>query len=151
VTTKTDNADLARRGLREIWDERLDATAHEMMAPTAVGHLEGLTTRGAQEFLDARAFILNAFPDFKLVIEDLLAQGENVVFRWAASGTHRGELLGVAPTQKRVNFSGITWQRWSNGKLVEGWDCWNQGRVMAELEAHAATAAADAAAAPPAA
>jgi len=147
VTTETKNGELARRWLREIWDERNDATIRELLHPAAVGHLEGLTTHGPEEFLAARAFILNAFPDFKLVVEDLLAQGESVVFRWAASGTHGGELLGVEPTNKRVSFSGITWMRWSDGKLVEGWDCWNQGGVLAELQGHAAAAAAAAKAA----
>ena len=140
MTTETENAELARRWLREIWDERKDATVHELLHPKAVGHLEGLTTSGPTEFLAARAFILNAFPDFKLVVEDLLAQGDNVVFRWAASGTHRGQLLDVAPTNRPVSFTGITWMRWVEGKLVEGWDCWNQGGVMAELQAHAGAA-----------
>ena len=144
MTTETENAELARRWLREIWDERKDATVRELLHPDAVGHLEGLTTSGPEEFLAARAFILNAFPDFKLVVEDLLAKGEHVVFRWAASGTHRGALLDVAPTNRKVSFSGITWMRWSDGKLVEGWDCWNQGGVMAELQAPAAAAPAKA-------
>ena len=144
MTTEAKNAELTRRWLRGNWEERTDAIVHELMHPEAVGHLEGLTTHGIREFLGARAFILNAFPDFKLVVDDLLAQGDNVVFRWTASGTHGGKLLEVAPTNKRVSFSGITWMRWSEGKLVEGWDCWNQGGVMAELQAPAAVAPAKA-------
>ena len=140
MTNESPNAELARRWLREVWDERRDATVHEMMHADAVGHLEGLTTRGPQPFLEARAFILDAFPDFKLATDQMIAQGDNVVFRWTATGTHDGALMDVPPTGKRVTFSGITWQRFENGKLVEGWDCWNQGGMMAELQAHAAAA-----------
>ena len=137
---ETQNADLARRWLREIWDQRREATVHEVMHPDAVGHLEGLTTRGIPQFLEARAYILNAFSDFKVVAEQVLAQDENVIFRWVASGTHDGPLMDVPPTRKHVTFRGMTWQRFENGKLVEGWDCWNQGQLMAELQAHAAAA-----------
>jgi predicted ester cyclase len=42
-----------------------------------------------------------AFPDFRSVIEDQIAEGDKVVTRWRASGTHQGEFRGIAPTGKR--------------------------------------------------
>jgi predicted ester cyclase len=62
--------------------------------------------------------------------------------RWAAEGTHRGELLGIAATGLHIAIRGMTWLRLSNGRIVEGWDSWNQGRLMSELQAAAASAAA---------
>ncbi len=55
--------------------------------------------------------------------------------RWAATGTHAGEGLGFAPTNKRVSFHGVTWLRMENGKIAEGWDNWNQDRLFAEMAA----------------
>ena len=48
-------------------------------------------------------------------------QGETVALRWTGSGTHQGELMGVAPTSKQVNSSGNTFLRLENGKIAEEW------------------------------
>jgi predicted ester cyclase len=52
---------------------------------------------------------------------------------WSASGTHRGEFSGVAPTGKPVRFGGMTWLRFREGRLVEGWDSWDAGGLVQQL------------------
>jgi predicted ester cyclase len=130
-----ENAALARRWFDDLWNKRLDATVHELLDPGAVGHLEGLVVRGVDEFLAARAFILNAFPEFHMTVEDTVAQGDNVAIRWSGTGVHGGELMGIQPTNRTVSVRGLTWLRFSNGRIVEGWDAWNQGRLISELQA----------------
>ena len=75
---------------------------------------------------DVKRFIgefRQAFPDFRTTIEYLVAEGDMVVTRWRASGTHQGEFRGIAPTGKPVAMSGIGVFRFSNeGKVVESWD-----------------------------
>ena len=63
----------------------------------------------------------SAFPDFQLVIEDQIAEGDKVVTRVTFQGTHRGEYRGVAPTGKQVRYSGIAIDRIVEGKVVEMW------------------------------
>jgi len=63
-----------------------------------------------------------AFPDVRLTIEDMVAEGDKVAVRWAWSGTHRGEYMGIAPTGKEVTYTGITIHRITGGKIVESWD-----------------------------
>ena len=64
-----------------------------------------------------------AFPDFRTTIEYQVAEGDMVVTRWRASGTHQGEFRGIAPTGKPVAMSGIGVFRFSDeGKVVESWD-----------------------------
>ena len=135
--TATDHAALVRRWLEEVWNQRRDDTVHELLDPEAVGHLEGVVTRGVPDFLAARSFLLQAFPDLRVVPEAILAAGDEVTFRWSAEGTHRGELLGIPATGQAIKFRGMTWLRFSNGRIVEGWDHWNQGRLMSELQAAA--------------
>jgi steroid delta-isomerase-like uncharacterized protein len=135
--TATDNAALVRRWLDEVWNQRRDATVHELLDPNAIGHLEGVVTRGVPDFLAARAFLLDAFPDLRVTAEGILAEGDEVTFRWSAEGTHRGDLLGIPATGQPIQFRGMTWLRFSNGRIVEGWDHWNQGRLMSELQAAA--------------
>jgi steroid delta-isomerase-like uncharacterized protein len=62
-----------------------------------------------------------AFGDFRFTVEDQLAEGDKVTTRWTWRGTHTGEFLGVAPTNKEVMMSGITVHRMRDGKIQEGW------------------------------
>lgn len=128
------NAALARRWFDEVWNERRDETVHELLHPDAVGHLEGLVTRGVSDFFKARAFLTDAFPDLQLSVEEVIAQGDHVAARWSVQGTHSGDLLGIPATGTPVAFRGMTWLRFSNGRIVEGWDAWNQGTLMTDLQ-----------------
>ena len=130
----SENTALARRWFEEVWNKRRDATVHELLDPDAVGHLEGLVTHGPAEFLNARSFLLGAFPDLNITVEKTIAEGDNVALRWSVKATHRGDSLGMPATGKSVSFRGITWLRFSNGRIVEGWDSWNQGRLNSELQ-----------------
>jgi predicted ester cyclase len=62
-----------------------------------------------------------AYPDWTLVIEELVTEGDWVSARWRARGAHTGELEGVAPTGKRDEFVSTTVVRLVNGKIVELW------------------------------
>ena len=62
-----------------------------------------------------------AYPDWMLVIEDLVAEGVWVTARWRARGTHPGELEELAPTGKWDAFVGTTVVRLVDGQIVELW------------------------------
>ena len=62
-----------------------------------------------------------AFPDARFVVEDQIAEGDKVVTRWRAQGTHRGEFLGIAPTGERVTVSGIEFDHIVGGRIDEAW------------------------------
>ena len=132
--TAPENATLVRRWFDEVWNERRDATVHELLDPAAIGHLEGLVTHNVAEFLAARSILLNAFPDLRVLVEGILADEDEVAVRWSAEGTHRGQLLSIPCTGHPITIRGMTWLRLSNGCIVEGWDAWNQGRLMNELQ-----------------
>jgi predicted ester cyclase len=61
-------------------------------------------------------------PDLSAKLEDLVAEGDKVVVRFTAEGTHDGTLLGVPPTGKRMRISGISIYRLAEGKFVEHWE-----------------------------
>jgi steroid delta-isomerase-like uncharacterized protein len=129
----SENAALARRWFEEVWNQRRDATVTELLADPCEGHMEGGLVRGPREFLAARAALLGAFPDIRVVVEGTLAEGDEVAVRWSASGTHRGEHLGPSASGRPVSFRGISWLRFDRGRVVEGWDSWNLGKLMSEL------------------
>lgn len=62
------------------------------------------------------------FPDLHFTIEDMIAEGDRVVERVIARGTHEGDLYGIAATGKRVEAMGILIHRIASGKIVEMWE-----------------------------
>lgn len=131
------NTALARRWFQEVWNERRDDTVHAMMAPDAIGHMEGHEPKGPDDFLKVRNNLVGGLGDLKVVVEDTIAQGDKVVVRWSATGTHTGADFGIAPTRASVRFSGMTCMRFDGGRVAEGWDAWNLGQLVSTLQAAA--------------
>jgi steroid delta-isomerase-like uncharacterized protein len=112
------------KGSLALFDEHYaDCVYH---AP-AVGELRGEAYR---QFLTV---LLAAFPDGRWTIQDQLAGGDKVVTRWSFTGTHRGELMGLAPTGKQVTGSGIVISRIAGGKVVEEWEEWDTLGLVQQL------------------
>jgi predicted ester cyclase len=77
----------------------------------------------------------SACADFNATIDDILAEGDEVVIRQTWSGTQRGEFMGMPPTGKRVSFGVIDILRFAGGKVVEHWGQMDSMRVMQQLGA----------------
>lgn len=96
--------------------------ASEIFAENFIGHFPGIEIRGSDE---ARQYIGGvfkiAFPDLQLTFHDMIAEGDLVTIRWTMRGTHRGDYRGIAPTGKEVTWSGISIDRYFDGKIIEGW------------------------------
>lgn len=67
------------------------------------------------------AFFDAAFPGYWLDADDVMVDNDKVVVRFKFHGTHRGELMGIPPTDKAVSFDGIIIYRLSDGKIVDHW------------------------------
>ena len=101
---------------------------HDPMAPP------GLAT-GPQGMKDFLAPYFAAFPDVQFTVEDQIAEGDNVMTRWTARATHRGELMGVAPTGERVTVTGIAIWRVEQGKMAEMWQNWDALGLLQQVGA----------------
>ena len=69
----------------------------------------------------------------ELVIDQVIEQGDKVVARWTSTMTHQGEFLGFPATGKKATITGTSIQRVSNGKIVEGWDNWDQLGLLVQI------------------
>ena len=76
-----------------------------------------------------------ALPDLLMTVEDLIAEGDKVVTRWTARGTHQGELMGIPPSGNRVEVTGISVDRIEGGKFVEGWANYDALGMMQQIGA----------------
>ena len=129
----SNNTAIARRWFREVWVEGGEKTVDQLLAPDAIGLMEGRVVNGAQDFKDARQQLLDVFPDLAITVDDVVEQENKVAVRWSVQATHRGPGLGMPATNRRVSFRGMTWMELRDGRIVRGWDSWNLGGLVHTL------------------
>src|ERR687889_1768339 len=117
------NKALVRRYFAEAWSKGNVAAVDEFMAANYVEYptTSGVLPPGPEGLKEAITTYHTAFPDLKATLDDILAEGEMVAYRWILRGTHLGEWLGIPPTGNHFTASGISVYRIAEGKVVEGW------------------------------
>jgi len=127
---------VVRREFEELYNKggNLDA-AEEIYAPDFVGH-EPTTgdIRGVESAKQFAASMRQAFPDLKASIEDQVAEGNKVMTRFSARGTHQGETVDLGPaTGNRMEITGVTIERFSDSKVAESWNLYDALGMMQQL------------------
>ena len=130
------NKAIARRFIEEVWNKKTLAAIDELYAPNAIEHRDlppfELDRESAKQYT---APLFSAFPDVHVTIEDMVAEGDRVVTRWTARGTHQGELMGIAPTSKTIAVMGISIGcHDANGQLLESWTSWDRLTMLHQLD-----------------
>lgn len=136
-----ENIALMKRWFQEVWNEGREQTIYDLLAPNSIAVGQGKPgeeIRGPREFAAFYKRIHGAFPDMKITIEDAFGEGNKVVVRWSSEMTHTGNDLGIPATRKRIRISGISIAHIENGKVVRGWDNWDQLAMMEQLTSAAA-------------
>jgi steroid delta-isomerase-like uncharacterized protein len=124
---------------QRIWVEGLNrgnaSAADAVFAPDCVVHLTGVAEpiRGVGAWKEVVTGLLQAFPDFHVTVEDQLAQGDRMAFRWHATGTQTGPLGAAPPTGKTVRTDGLIIDRVAGGKVEERWEQWDQSLMLQQL------------------
>jgi steroid delta-isomerase-like uncharacterized protein len=130
------NKALVRRGIEEAVNKGNFSVVDEILSTDYVYRESTVgEKRGRAGFRELITMYRNAFPDVKLTIDEQLAEGDKVVTRWNATGTHRGELFGTAPTGKQVRVQGIIVSRIANGKVVEETEVYDALGMLGQLGA----------------
>ncbi|MEO5713917.1 MAG: ester cyclase [Luteolibacter sp.] len=122
----------------KVWNERDAALIPVLMSDDAKGHLEGgQEIVGYHKFIEFQNAMLAALPDMRVEILETLGDDDDACILWRATANHSGEGFGLTPTGKSVSFRGMTWFRIKDGKIVEGWDSWDQTGLLANLSSPA--------------
>jgi len=129
------NKNVVRRLFEEVWNKSNLPVADEIFAPTYIHHDPSTPDvgRGPESEKKRATLYRTAFPDLRLTIEEIIAEGETVMARWSCRGTHKGDFSGIAPTGKHIIISGVSIARFANGKMVEGWINWDALGLMQQL------------------
>lgn len=126
---------IIRRSIEEVWNGGRLEVIDELVADEYVRYESALprVVRGRAELKEAVRLYRNAFPDLNVVIEDMVSSGDLVTTRWRASGTHRGDLLGLRPTGRRSEVTGLDLARIREGRVREEWQEWNEASMLRQL------------------
>lgn len=130
------NKALARRGLEEIWNQGKLAVIDELVASNATYHdpnVPGGKFTGPEGMKQFVQIYKEAFPDVRITINDQIAEGDKVCTRWTATGTHKGALMGIAPTGKYATVTGVDIDRFQGGKVVESWASYDMHGMLQQL------------------
>ena len=133
-----ENKALARRSWEVVAQGSLDTLEDALAQVYADGfilHEAGDVFVGIQGLAQFVSMMRSALPDLRITIEDDISEGDKVVTRWIAQGTHQGELMGAAPTGNQVTATGITVHRIEEDKIVEEWSNWDALGMMHQIGA----------------
>lgn len=107
----------------------------ELCDPNYTFHDAFMPMRGIEALKQSTRAFRAAFPDLHVTIEDLIGEGETVVMRWTLRGTHKGELMGIAPTGKPITMTGMSISRFANGRQAETWQSQDTLNMLQQLGA----------------
>ena len=135
------NTAILRRGWDEIWNKRNLAHIDEIFLPNRQHHFGGKPAPLGPD--QVRAMVtawVNAFPDYRCHIEEVVGERDLVVVRLRFTGTHTGAPMTIAgrtavPKNRSFNEAEILMFRLQNGKIVESWATWDRLNFLEQLGA----------------
>lgn len=130
-----DNKAILRRFMDEGFNKGNAAIADELIAPNWVNHDPATPPLppGPEGIKALFGIYRSAFPDLTFTVDDQIAEGDLVVTRWTARGTHQGELMGIPATGRSGVVTGIEIDRVVNGKIEETWVNWDTMGLLQQL------------------
>jgi predicted ester cyclase len=131
MSTEENKANL-HRTIEEVFNKGNLAIVDELINTNSVLYLPGgQEIKGTEGFKQYVTMVRTAFPDLHFTIEDTVAEGDKVAYRYTWRGTHKGEMMGIAPTGKQVTATGMSIVYFVGGK---GGDAWVSGDNLSMMQ-----------------
>jgi predicted ester cyclase len=124
----------AHRWFEEVWNKKRREAIAELMDPDALLHEGGETSRGPEGFYPFFDRMQASFSRMHITVEDTIAEQDRLCIRWACSMDHTGDGLGMAPTGKTLQTTGISIVRLKDGKAVEAWQNWDMLGLLQQIK-----------------
>jgi len=134
-TQPTDNKQIVQRFMDECWSQGNLNTVLELVADNCRYHdpVFPSLTSGAENIKNHIQTCRSGFPDLTFTIDDTIAERDEVVVHWTGTGTHKGQFLGMPPTNKKANVTGTSIFRLEGSKIAEEWANWNLMSMLEQL------------------
>jgi steroid delta-isomerase-like uncharacterized protein len=122
------NEQLLRQWVDEGWNNGNLSLVNHIFSPNHIMHDPSLPEQklvGQEPFKSFVGSLRSAMPDLRVTIEDVVAQGDKIAWRWTITGTQKGEVMGIPPSGNPVKVTGIIISRFENGKWAEDYVSWD--------------------------
>jgi steroid delta-isomerase-like uncharacterized protein len=132
------NKEMLRTWFERVWNQHSAAAIDELYCTDGLAHgfpQADSVLVGPEDFKSIHRNFCEAFPDVRIDVEDVIAEGDKVAARWTATMTHRGDSLGIKATNRKVVLSGSTIVIIKDGMIREGWNFMDMGGLIAKLQA----------------
>ena len=129
--TLEENKSVVIKMFQAINKQDIDAV-EELMRHDFVVHMQGKMQGWAASRKSLRDEF-SAFPDLKVEVESIVAEGDMVCVRLNETATHVGEYRGLTPTGRRLSYSVAGYWRLVNGRINEGWIVYDQLDFLTKL------------------
>jgi predicted ester cyclase len=128
------NKEIIKNYTKRVWQQKDLSAIDDVFVVDAVIHSPLNTTQGAITMKSVVEKWLTAFPDLTIESDDFIAEGDQVVHRWKASGTHMGSFFDTSPSHQEVTYSGITiFTLNDDAKVAEYWALVDMHAILAQL------------------
>jgi steroid delta-isomerase-like uncharacterized protein len=131
------NKQLVQRWFEQVWNQKSEAAVDEMLSQQgkAYGFPDTDSVHvGPEAFKTVHRVFCGAFPDVRVEIKDIVAEGDRVAIRWDASMTHLGDHLGFAASGKKAVMPGSSFVIVKDGKIAEGWNYMDFQAMVQKLQ-----------------
>lgn len=131
------NTEIVREYTQKVFNEHKPDLASGYLTPEVKWH-GGLlgTVEGLGNVTEMLRGFIGALPDLHAAEQDIVAAGDTVAVRYVVEATHEGNLLGIAPTGRRVRWDAIDVYRFADGKIVEEWAGDDLAAILHEVGAY---------------
>jgi steroid delta-isomerase-like uncharacterized protein len=126
---------MVRRFFEEFCNQRRADAADELIAPDYVSHGPQAPPAEGPDGVRERVGLYQDAVDGHWSVEEIISAGDRVIARWTGTGTHRGELMGVAPTDRPIAVEAISIFRIEDGKIAEEWTVWDALGLLQQVGA----------------
>jgi predicted ester cyclase len=117
---------ILRKWFERVWNAGDESVLDELYGASAVAHGQPATPiPGPEGFKPLYRSFRSAFPNIRIEVTHAVSEGDLGVVHCRVTGTHTGDGLGVPPTNRSVDFIGMTMARVADGRIHEGWNAYD--------------------------
>jgi steroid delta-isomerase-like uncharacterized protein len=124
-----------QRWVEGTWNKGNLALADEIYSADYIVHDPAGPIQGLEALKQFVAMFRTGFPDIHVTIEEMIAEGDKLVWRYTVRGTHQGEFMGIAPAGKSLTLTGCLLSRFVGDKVVEDWNNYDALGMLQQLGA----------------
>ena len=128
-----DCKELVTTYIEDVWNLGDLTALADLTTPDFTYHLGGQPARDRSamaQFLDGTR---EAFPDWRVDIEDIVGDTSGVAVRWSGTVTHLGPFHGAPATGRKISVSGINVYRIEDGKIAQEWEQMDSLGMLGQL------------------